>query len=129
MDEKTLLLLEFPKVLARLAGYCAFSASHDLALELRPAGSLEDARHRLALTSEARRLLSVNSEVGVGAAHDIRPLAERAARGGVLDPSELLSIKDTLSAARGLARTFEKSGAGSPALASIAQDFPRLSAS
>ena len=42
MDEKTLVTLEFPKVLERLANYAAFSASGELARALRPAETLED---------------------------------------------------------------------------------------
>ena len=44
MDEKTIKTLEFPKVIDRLAGYAAFSASAELARALSPAARLEEAR-------------------------------------------------------------------------------------
>jgi len=116
MDEKTLKTLEFPKVIERLAGYAAFSASAELARALSPAARLEEARLRLQRTSEARKLLSIKADVSVGGSHDIRPLANMAAKGGVLTESDLLSVSGTLVAARSLNRNFEKQ----------ARDYPRL---
>jgi len=121
MDVKSLTMLEFPKVLERLAGYADFSASAGLARALRPTADLAEALTRQAITSEARRLLSVKSEAGIGGARDVRPLAERAARSGVLLPAELLELKSTLIAARDLFRTLESKQAEYPHLAAIAQ--------
>ncbi|MCX7976402.1 MAG: hypothetical protein N2646_04945, partial [Bellilinea sp.] len=95
MDAKSLSMLEFPKVLERLAAYADFSASAELARSLRPTADLQEALARQATTTEARRLLSVKSEVGIGGARDVCPLADRAARSGVLLPAELLEIKST----------------------------------
>jgi hypothetical protein len=95
MDEKTLLTLEYPKILERLASYTAFSASAELARALHPVAKLEEALRMQKTTSEARQLLSTNAEASVGGSTDIRPLVERAARRGVLDPAELLAVKDT----------------------------------
>jgi len=119
MDEKTLTTLEYPKILERLAGYAAFSASAALARELRPTNDLEQASARLALTREARQLLSINMDISVGGATDIRPQVDLARRGGVLQPSELLDVRNTLLAAHLLARTFNKLGSGYPNLAVI----------
>ncbi len=77
-------------------------------MDLKPTADIEEARHRLAETSEARLLLSTH-DVGVGGSHDIRPAADLAARSGVLDPQQLLDIKSTLVACRDLKKTFEKS--------------------
>ncbi len=124
MDEKTLVTLEFPKILERLAGYAAFSASGDLARGLRPVTDVDEVLKRQARTTEARRLLDTNGDVGVGGAHDVRPLVDRAARRGVLDPTDLLAIKDTLISARELARVFEKGAEFYPHLAEVAVNLP-----
>ncbi len=109
MDEKTLNTLEYWKVLERLAGYAAFSASAELARALRPVRDLDEIKNRQARTTEARLLLdTANGDISVGGARDVRPLAERAVRRGVLEPTELLSIKDTLISARELVRTFDR---------------------
>ncbi len=121
MDEKTFRTLEFPKILERLADYAAFSASADLARALRPVTDFDEVLRRQAVTTEARRLLNTNADVGVGGAHDVRPLVERAARRGVLDPTDLLAIKDTLVSARELSGVFERGGDAYPHLSAIAR--------
>lgn len=120
MDEKTLDILEFPKILTRLAAYASFSASQELAGLLRPTRSLEEARRRLAVTSEAARLISVNDSASIGGAVDIRPMASLANRGGVLTPAELLNIKVTLIASRELSRVFDHAEGEYPFLSTMA---------
>ena len=105
MDQKTLNLLEFDKVLEKLASFAAFSASADLARNLRPSNELAEAMQRLALTTEARMLLSMMADTTVGGSRDIRPLVNRAAQHGLLEPEELLNVKQTLIAARSLNRS------------------------
>ena len=123
MDSKTLNVLEYPKILGQLAGFCDFSASMDLARELEPTSSFELAAARLTETTEARKLLSMES-AGVGAAHDIRPQAYLAARGGVLDPHALLDVKSTLISCRDLKKSFEKRAAEYPRLTQITLGLP-----
>ena len=120
MDGKSLEKLELPKVLHRLAGYAAFSASKDAALALHPTTNLELARQRQAEATQARSLLISKSDVSVGGAHDVRPQAEAAAHGAVLEPQDLLDIKATLISARTLARLFEKAASIYPALTRLA---------
>lgn len=123
MDGKTLNVLEYPKILQRLAGFCDFSASMDLARELEPTSSFELAIARTTETTEARKLLSMQS-TGVGAAHDIRPQADLAARGGVLDPHALLDVKSTLISCRDLKKAFEKRTDEYPRLTQVAMGLP-----
>ena len=123
MDSKTLQVLEYPKILARLAGFCDFSASADLARALQPTSSFEEAKRLLAETSEAVLLLSTH-DLTIGGAHDIRPAADLAARGGVLDAQSLLDVKSTLISCRALKKSFEKSADDSPRLSAIAVGLP-----
>ncbi|MFN8399776.1 MAG: Smr/MutS family protein [Anaerolineales bacterium] len=123
MDSKTLNVLEYPKILDKLAGYCDFSASMELARQLDPTDSYDLAISRLAETTEARKLLSVQ-DVSIGASHDIRQAADLAARSGVLDPQALLDVKSTLIASRELKKTFEKKEDEFPRLCMIAEGLP-----
>ncbi len=104
MDAKTLSVLEYPKILERLAANCDFSASADLARALEPTPSIDLARLRLQETSEARRLLTI-SDASIGGAHDVREKVILAARGGVLDTVDLLDVKSTLIACRVLKKS------------------------
>ncbi|HET9906170.1 MAG TPA: hypothetical protein VFQ23_06005, partial [Anaerolineales bacterium] len=124
MDSKTLHVLEYPKVLERLRAFCDFSASMELALALEPTDSYDLALARLAETSEARKLFSTNDNIGVGGAHDIRPAVDLAARGGVLDPQQLLDIKSTLISCRELKRSLERRTDEYPRLAQITAGLP-----
>ncbi len=123
MDSKTLHVLEYPKILERLKGYCDFSASMELALALEPTDSYDLALARLAETSEARRLFAVQ-DISIGGAHDIRPAADLAARGGVLDPQQLLDVKSTLISCREIKRSLERKTDEYPRLAGLAAGLP-----
>ena len=123
MDSKTLSVLEYPKILARLADLCDFSGSADLARQLAPTADFAEASARLAETSEARTLIAT-ADLNIGGAHDIRAQVDLAAHGGVLDPKELLDVQATLVAMRSLRRFFEKHAEASPHLAGIASRLP-----
>ncbi|MBI3152515.1 MAG: endonuclease MutS2, partial [Chloroflexi bacterium] len=123
MDSKTLNVLEYPKILERLAGYCDFSASMELARALEPTDSFELATARLAETTEARKVLAVQ-DIGIGGAHDIRPAADLAARGGVLDPQQLLDIKSTLISCREIKKSLDRKTDEFPRLAKLATALP-----
>ena len=96
----------------------------ELARSLEPTDSYDLALARLAETSEARRLFSMNDNIGIGGAHDIRPAVDLAARGGVLDPQQLLDIKSTLISCRELKRSLERKTDEYPRLAQIAAGLP-----
>jgi len=123
MDSKTLHVLEYPKILERLKSFCDFSASMELALALEPTDSHNLALVRLAETTEARTLF-VTNDIGIGGAHDIRAAVDLAARGGVLDPQQLLDVKSTLISCRELKKSLERKTDDSPRLAQIAAGLP-----
>jgi DNA mismatch repair protein MutS2 len=124
MDPKTLQTLEFPKILERLAGYCAFAASVDKARQLLPASDIEEARRRQAATREAVTLLTTHPDLTIGGARDVRSAVDLANHGGVLLPSDLLDVKSTLVAARTLLRLFERLEGSYPNLTEIVQQMP-----
>jgi len=108
MHEKSILTLEYPKILAKVAKEAAFSASKELVMELEPTPDLEEARRCLAYTTEASRLIDLQADAGVRGARDIRALLARAARDGVLIPSDLLEVLATTQSALFVARLLEK---------------------
>jgi DNA mismatch repair protein MutS2 len=99
VDARSIALLEFPQVRERLAAATSFPPSRRLAEALEPSADPVVVARGLDETDQARALLSERSGVGVGAAHDIGPSVERAARGGRLDPGQFLELADTLDAA------------------------------
>ncbi|MFN8621897.1 MAG: endonuclease MutS2 [Chloroflexota bacterium] len=99
MDAKSRALLEYPQIRARLAAYAAFPPSRRMAEVLEPSDEPLVVARRLDETDEVRELLSERPEIGIGGAKDIGPAVERAARGGRLEPLELLAVAETLVAA------------------------------
>src|SRR6266852_4780832 len=51
MHEKSVLTLEYPKIMEKVAKEAAFSASKELVQDLQPTPVLEEARRRLAYTT------------------------------------------------------------------------------
>jgi DNA mismatch repair protein MutS2 len=103
VDARSASLLEFPQVRARLAERTSFPPGRRLAEALQPEADPVLVARGLDETDQARGLLSERPGVGVGAAHDIGPWVERAARGGRLDPAAFLEIAETLDAVARLA--------------------------
>jgi DNA mismatch repair protein MutS2 len=124
--DKVIRTLELDKILERLAEHAKFSAGAALARQLQPTADLQEARQRVAETSEARRLLDLKPDVGVGGARDVRLAAERAARGVVLQPLELLDVQYTLVSARRLKRSVLQSAESAPILAQLARGIADL---
>ncbi|NLC30156.1 MAG: hypothetical protein GX773_06820, partial [Chloroflexi bacterium] len=60
MNPKSLILLEFHKILERLKTYASFELSEKLVVKLRPTSSLEKAQLYQEQTRQARHLLSLN---------------------------------------------------------------------
>jgi len=98
MDARSIALLEFPLVRERLAEKTSFPPSRRLAETLEPENDPVLVARGLDETDQTRSLLSERPGVGIGAARDIGPSVERAARGGRLDPAQFLELADTLDA-------------------------------
>jgi len=126
MDTNSLHMLEYPRVLKRLAGYTSFSAGCDLALSLQPTADAGHIQLLLRQSSEARRLLSTRPDFHIGEAYDVREDALRAGKGIVLDPPTLLRIQKTLAACRIVRSGLQKMSADLPALWRITQDITPL---
>ncbi len=116
MNEHSLRVLEFNKILDRVAAYASFEPGKERILALRPTNDLGEARLWMQETEEARRLLSQQPDLHLGGVHDLRPLLALAERGGVLAPTELLQIKTTVLRARKLRQILLANKRVAPAL-------------
>jgi DNA mismatch repair protein MutS2 len=120
VDQKTLLTLEYAKVLERLARLCSFSPSAEKARNLQPVNNIDIARILQAETSEASQMLSHNTDVSIGGARDIRPSVYLTDHNGVLTPAEFLDVRSTLVASRTISNFFTRTNDAYPHLGRVA---------
>lgn len=94
MNERSLRVLEWPKIKERLASYASFSLGRDLVERCEISSFLPEVRDNLQLTSAALELLWQAGQPPFGGAKDIRGIIKRAEISGVLDGSQLLAVAD-----------------------------------
>ena len=126
MDNKSLEMLEFPRIREILAGYTSFSASRELAAALMPQQDYTKISLLLRQTAEARRLLALDRGFSIGSVTDIRDKAKLAALEGILDPLSLLEVQQTLAALHELRRYLKSISADFPLLWNIAEGIVEL---
>ncbi len=108
MEDATLDMLEFNKVLEIISNFCDFSISRDLSINLKPSTIKEEVRLRLKQSSEARRLLSLRPNFSIGSVSDIRENVHLAARDKALEAVALLQVRETLSASRNVRNSLKR---------------------
>src|SRR4030042_6030156 len=126
MDEKSLEMLEFPKIREILAGYTSFSASRELALSLQPASNPDLISKLLRQSAEARQLSIQEPDFSVRGALDVREAAGMAAKSKILEPRTLLQIQATLAAARYVRNNLKKLSKELSSLWEIAEQIVEL---
>ena len=126
MDNKSLEILEFPRIREILAGFTSFSASHELAVNLQPLSDYEQVSLLLTQSAEARHLLSVEPDFSIGGVVDIREAVKMAALGKMLEPRALLEIQGTIAAVCQLRGRLRKLAKELPLLWNIAEGIVEL---
>ncbi|MBM3154024.1 MAG: endonuclease MutS2 [Chloroflexi bacterium] len=126
MDNKSLEILEFPRIREILADFASFSASRELALGLQPSADYETVSLLLRQSAEARHLLAREPDFSIGGVRDVREEAKMAALGKVLESAKLVEIHDTLGAVSRLRSRLSKLSNEFPKLWCIAQGIVEL---
>lgn len=119
MDKKTLLRLEYHKVKEQLAVYAGSRPGKERVLQLAPVDDLDTILRWQAETSEGRELLRLDPTAEFYGWRDIRPQLQRAGRGALLEPEELIAVADTLTASRLVKRFLEEKRERYPLLSEI----------
>jgi len=129
VDAKSIAVLEFPKIIERLADLCGSPGGRDLALKLTPSSDLEEVRRRLAGTAEARALSRLKPHFHMGQAPEIEQSLLAASRSAVLPTGDILEVAILLRTARHSRNQIAPLSRELPQLARIAQriaDFSPL---
>ncbi|NLT58479.1 MAG: endonuclease MutS2 [Clostridiales bacterium] len=119
LNQKALTTLEFDKVLALLAEQAGCDGARERAAALLPARRLEEAQRLQDATAQACLLIGRKGSPPVYGVKDIRPSVERAEKGALLSPKELLRIGNVLRATRALPAYLEQEGGEVPLIADL----------
>ena len=120
MNPHTIRVLEYDKILNKLATFCAFDGGVELATSLLPSDDLRTISDWMEQTSEACRLLDQKTDIFFGGVYDLRALVAKSERGSILIPTELVEVRTTLMRARTLRNTLTRLNRQFPRLADIA---------
>ena len=101
-SEKTIHSLEFDKICELLATYAPTEGSKSMARMLMPAEDLDTVILRQRRTTDAKRLCDAKGMPTFGGVRDVSESCERADKGAVLTPGELLAIAAVLRTSRTL---------------------------
>ncbi len=119
MEKKALRILEFDKILNKMAEYTGNDVVKQRILDLMPASSLGEAEAMQQQTSEAVKLILRYGEPQNMTVPHVVPSLRRCAMGAVLSPKELLDVARVLNIARGVKRYLANADA---------EEFPVLGA-
>src|SRR5690242_4394598 len=97
MERAGLAVLEYPLIVQRLAEAAATPHGAELSGELLPSPDADEVAVRQARTAEAVELIEAGNSPSLNGIADIRASADRAERGGSLDPRELRAIATTIA--------------------------------
>lgn len=100
MNNKTIEKLNYTKLKELVKSYCVSSLGKELIDKLKPSSDIKQVNRRLEETSEGRRLLDASYHIPLEGVFNINPLIEKMDKGGVLEPSELVTIGDFLRGCR-----------------------------
>lgn len=102
ITEKTLTTLEFDKIREMLANLCPTDGAAAAAMALCPEDRREIVQKRLSRTTDARRLLDTKGLPPFGTVRDMGDACERALKGAVLTPREILDAALLMRSSRSL---------------------------
>lgn len=102
MNERTLRVLEYEKIIDKLKGLTASELGRELVDELAPQTDFNIVGKMLSETSDGVSCIMRRGSPPLGGMNDIRASLKRLDIGGVLNPAELLRLGGVLRAARKL---------------------------
>ena len=98
--DKTLTTLEFDKILEMLAEHAATEGARGRCLSLMPSDDFDAVKLRQTRTEDAKRLVNFKGYPSFSAPESTVGASDRAYRGAVLSPRELLDVASLLRSAR-----------------------------
>lgn len=121
--EKSIKVLEFDKILEKLAALCSVEAGKEKILTLRPETEKDRVLYLQKQTAAAKRISSIKGAPSLSAHPSLPAIFDRAEKGAVLNPAELLRVGAMLRSVEN-ARSFGEELSGENAV--LGEIFRRL---
>ncbi|MBE6087668.1 MAG: endonuclease MutS2 [Clostridium beijerinckii] len=100
MNNATLEKLNYKELKEIVKSYCVSNLGKKLIDKLVPSNNIKQVRRMIKETSEGRRLIDASYHMPLEGVFDISPLIEKIEKGGVLEPSEVITVGDFLRGCR-----------------------------
>ncbi|MFL0166855.1 endonuclease MutS2 [Candidatus Clostridium helianthi] len=100
MNNATLEKLNYKELKDIVKLYCVSNLGKKLIDKLVPSNNIKQVRRMIKETSEGRRLIDASYHMPLEGVFDISPLIEKIEKGGVLEPSEVITVGDFLRGCR-----------------------------
>ena len=120
MDDRTLRVLEYDKILALLADLTACSLGRDRVARLQPETRPETIQARLDETTEAAAAINRHGALPLGGLTDLTEALRRSQIGASLTGAELLAVAGCIHCARRMREFFVRAKEVAPGLARLA---------
>ncbi len=92
MQKKSLEVLEYPKILERLAKMARSSITKDKILNLNPSTDIEYLKDELEKTAAMAKIISRNGNIDIFGLYDFTEIIGYVRRNGILEPADLLKV-------------------------------------
>ncbi|NLD46271.1 MAG: endonuclease MutS2 [Clostridiaceae bacterium] len=102
MNDKTFRILEYDKIVKKLASLTSSSMGAEIAEKLLPQTDFEKVNNSLKETNDGVSFIARKGSPPMGGINDIRDSLRRAELGSILNPGELLKVAGVLRAVRNL---------------------------
>jgi len=123
MNQTTLQLLEFPKILEEIKTFALTETARQLLDQLKPSVNERQIQNWMDETTEARTMLGVNSSVPLPIMENIPEIMAKLGKGFVLAPQELESCGKLLEGVKRMVKYMEAMQTVAPRLASYAHSM------
>ena len=101
-SEKTMHSLEFDKICELLATFAPTEGAKSMARMLTPSEDIDTVLKKQRRTTDAKRLCDAKGMPSFGMVKDVSESCERAEKGAILTPGDLLAVASVLRTARSL---------------------------
>lgn len=126
MNERTLHVLEYDKIMEVLAEKTATSLGEKHVQGHRPSNDIDEINTLQFETDEAANILRLHLDIPFGGITDIRAETHRTTIGGMLQPEQLLHIADTIYGGRNVKQFIEKLELDLPLLTAYTREISPL---